>query len=79
MIDIIASIHGDVIRTLGPVWHCECELLHTASDLFIGHKSLRCPPRSRDAEPILTCSRHVIRHFQERMHYGLFAPDVGVD
>ncbi len=27
---MIASIHGDVIRTLGPVWHCEREVLHTA-------------------------------------------------
>jgi hypothetical protein len=32
---MIASIQGDVIRTLGPVWHCERELLHTASNLFI--------------------------------------------
>jgi hypothetical protein len=22
---------------------------------------------------------HVIRHFQERMRYGLFVPDVGID
>jgi hypothetical protein len=41
MIHIIASIHGDVIRTLGPVWHCECEALHIASNLFIEHKTLR--------------------------------------
>jgi hypothetical protein len=36
---MIASIHGDVIRTVGPVWHCEREVLHTASNLFIEHKS----------------------------------------
>jgi hypothetical protein len=36
---MIASIHGDVIRTLGPVWHCEREVLHTASNLFIEHKT----------------------------------------
>jgi hypothetical protein len=40
---MIASIQGDVIRTLGPVWHCERELLHTASNLFIEHKTLRYP------------------------------------
>jgi ATP-dependent DNA ligase len=42
MINMIASIHGDVIRTVGPVRHCKCEVLHTASDLIIRHKSLRC-------------------------------------
>ena len=36
---MIASIHGDVIRTLGPVWHYEREVLHTASNLFIEHKT----------------------------------------
>jgi hypothetical protein len=30
-----------VIRTLGPVSRCECEVLHTASNLIIGHKALR--------------------------------------
>jgi hypothetical protein len=40
---MIASIQGDVIRTLGPVWHCESELLHTASNLFIEHQTLRYP------------------------------------
>jgi hypothetical protein len=38
---MIASIHGDVIRTLGPVWHCECEALHTAAILFIEYKTPR--------------------------------------
>jgi hypothetical protein len=38
---MIASIHGDVISTLGPVWHCECEALHIASNLFIEHKTPR--------------------------------------
>jgi hypothetical protein len=41
---MIASIHDDVIRTLGAVWHCEREVLHTASNLFIEHKMLRYPP-----------------------------------
>ena len=50
MIHMIASIHGDVMRTLGPVWHCECEVLHTASDLFIGHKALRSLTRAKKAE-----------------------------
>jgi hypothetical protein len=36
--NMIASIHGDVISTLGPVRYCECEVLHTASNIFIGHK-----------------------------------------
>jgi hypothetical protein len=36
---MIASIHGDVISTLGPVRYCECEVLHTASNIFIGHKT----------------------------------------
>ena len=36
---MIASILGDVIRTLGPVWHCEREFLHTASNLFIEHNA----------------------------------------
>jgi len=40
---MIASIHGDVIRTLGPAWHRECEVLHMAWNLFIGDKALRCP------------------------------------
>jgi hypothetical protein len=37
--NMIASIHGDVISTLGPVRYCECEVLHTASNIFIGHKT----------------------------------------
>jgi hypothetical protein len=40
---MIASIHGDVIMTLGPVWNPERELLHTASNLFIEHKMPRYP------------------------------------
>jgi hypothetical protein len=36
---MIASIHGDVIRTVGLVEHCEREFLHTASNLFIEHKT----------------------------------------
>ena len=31
MIYIIASINGDVTGTLGPVWHYEREVFHTAS------------------------------------------------
>jgi hypothetical protein len=41
MTNMIASIHGDVIATVGPVQYPECEVLHTASDLFIGHKARR--------------------------------------
>jgi hypothetical protein len=40
---MIASIQGDVIRTLGPVGNRERELLHTASNLFIEHKMPRYP------------------------------------
>jgi hypothetical protein len=36
---MIASIHGDVIRTVGLVEHCEREFLHTASNLFIEHNA----------------------------------------
>jgi hypothetical protein len=36
---MIASIPGDVIRTLGLVCHYEREVLHTASNLIIEHKT----------------------------------------
>jgi hypothetical protein len=39
MTNMIASIHGDVIATVGRAQYPECEVLHTASDLFIGHNA----------------------------------------
>jgi hypothetical protein len=52
--NMIASIHGDVIRTLGPVRYCECEVLHTASNIFIGHKT---PILTRQRTDLATCDR----------------------
>jgi hypothetical protein len=68
---MIASIHGDVIRTLGPVWHCECEALHIASNLFIEHKTLRYlhakdKSRSRKGRRLLSSSPIRSRHSDMR-------------